>query len=65
MLRLSWGVVNARLVVAAARGLIIARNCSLIVDYGGHLNPEKTWAKSLLRRMDFVKRKASTSARLN
>ena len=39
MLRLSGGVVNARLVVAAARGLIIARNRSLIADYGGHLNP--------------------------
>ena len=37
MLHLSGGVVNARLVVAAARGLIIARNRSLIADYGGHL----------------------------
>ena len=64
MLRLSGGAVNARVVVAAARGLIIARNHSLIVDYGGHLNPEKTLAKSLLRRMGFVKRKASTSARV-
>ena len=64
MLRLSGGVVNARLVVAAARGLIITRNHSLIVDNGGHLNPDKTWAKSLLRRMGFVKREASTSTRV-
>ena len=64
MLRLSGGVVNARLVVAAARGLIIAINRSLIADYGGHLIPDKTWAKSLLRRMGFVKRKATTSARV-
>ena len=41
--------VNTQLVVAAARGLIIAGNHSLLVDYGGNLNPEKAWAKSLLR----------------
>ena len=42
----------------------IARNRALLADYGGSFNPEKPWAKSLLRRMGFVKRKASTSARL-
>lgn len=64
MLRLSGGVVNARLVVAAAIGLIAARNRSLLVEYGGNLNPDKGWAQSLLRRMGYVKRKASTSARI-
>ena len=42
----------------------MARNRSLIADYGGHLNPDNPWAKSLLRRMGFVKRKGSTSARV-
>ena len=55
MLRLSGGVVNARLVVAAARGLIIARNRSLLTDYGGHLNPDKaslpSWRMARLLRM--------------
>ena len=65
MLHISGGVINAPLVLAAARGLIIARNCALLVDYGGGLNPDKPWAKSLLRRLGFVKRKASTSARVH
>ena len=63
-LRISGGVVNTQLVVAADRGLIIARNRSLLVDYGGNRNPEKGWAKSLLRRMGFIKRRTSTSARI-
>ena len=50
LLLISGGVVNARLVVAAARGLIIVQNCALLVDYGGSLNPDKLWAKSLLQR---------------
>ena len=54
MLRISGGVVNTRLVLAAARGLIMARNRAILVDYGGSLNPDKLWAKSLLRRMGFV-----------
>ena len=62
MLHISGCVVNTRLVLAAARGLIMARNRALLVDYGGSLNPDKPWAKSLLRRMGFTKRKASTSA---
>ena len=61
MLHISGGIVNTRLVFAAARGLIMARNRALLVDYGGSLNPDKPWAKSLLHHMDFVKRKASTS----
>ena len=56
--------VNTQLVVAAARGLIIAGNRSLLVDYGGNLNPEKAWAKSMLRHMGFVKRNVLTSARV-
>ena len=52
------------LVVAAARGLIMTHNHSLLTDHGGHLNPDKPWAKSLLQHMGFVKRRASTSARL-
>ena len=64
MLHISWGVVYARLVLAAARGLIIARNRTLLIDYRGSLNPDKPWAKLLLWHMGFVKRKASTFARV-
>ena len=44
MLHISGGIVNTRLVFAAARGLIMARNRALLVDYGGSLNPDKPWA---------------------
>lgn len=62
VLRHAGGVVNTEVVIASARGLIMARNCSLMCEFGAHLDPDKPWAKSFLRRMGFVKRRATTSA---
>lgn len=56
------GSVSNRLVVAGAKGIVKAHNKSLLVENGGHIQINKEWARSLLSRMGFVKRKVSTSA---
>ena len=62
MLCIFGDVVNAPLVLAAARGLIIAQNHALLADYSGNLNPDKQWAQSLC--MGFVQRKPAGAQRL-
>jgi len=57
-------VVNTLVVMAAAQGIIAARDISKLVSRGGHIQITKTWARSLLARMGFVKRKYSTSGKI-
>ena len=63
-LRATAGVVNTAIVLAAAEGIVAATERSLLRQHGGSLVLTKAWAKSLLIRMGFVKRKGSTSAKL-
>ena len=55
------GVVSARIVMAAARGILLSCNRSRLIEFGGDVELKKQWAYSLLRRMKFVKRKATTA----
>ena len=55
------GSVSSRLVIAGAKGIILASNCSLLSDYGGPVTLSRAWAQSLLQRMKFVKRKGTTA----
>ena len=55
------GVVTARVVVAAVRAIILTQDRSKLVEFGGHIELNRAWAFSLLRRMKFVKRKATTA----
>ena len=47
-------VVNTTIAMAAANGIIAARNPALLVQHGGHLEITKAWAKSLFQRMGYV-----------
>ena len=60
-LREANGVVNSVVVMAAAEGIISARNISKLSSHGGHI---KSWVRSLLNRMRYVKRKCSTSGKI-
>ena len=62
-LRIAGGVVNTVVVRAAAEGIISARDITKLTSHGGHINITKSWAMSLLNRMGYVKRKASTFTR--
>ena len=55
------GVVNRRIAEAAARGITMKYEKEKLVEFGGHVKLGHTWAESLLARMKFVQRKASTA----
>ena len=63
-LRKVGGVVNTTIAMAAANGIIAARNPALLVQHGGHLEITKAWAKSLFQRMGYVKRKCSNAGKV-
>ena len=58
-------VVNTSIVMAAAEGIVASRDRSLLIQYGGHIQITKTWAKSLLSRMGYVKRKCSNAGKVS
>ena len=55
------GVITASVVVAAARGILLSNDRSKLVEFGGHIELSRQWAYSVLTRMKFVRRKATTS----
>lgn len=57
--------MNTSIAVAAAEGLLLSRNRSLLIQFGGSISLNKPWAKSLLIRMGFVKRKATNAGKVS
>ena len=53
-LRKAGTPVSVPVVLAAAEGVITARNRSALLKYGGHMELGQPWAVSMLRRMGFV-----------
>ena len=53
--RLSGGVINNRIVMAGAEAIMTKLAKHKLEKYGGHVTITKLFAKSLLKRMDFVK----------
>ena len=51
------GAVTTRIVMAAARGLLLASNRNILAEYGGHVHINRPWAQSLLERMGYVSEK--------
>jgi len=64
MLRDKGGMVNTALTMACAEGFVTNHDSNLLTTNGGYITTTKDWAKSLLQRMGFVERRASTSARI-
>ena len=60
-IRESGGAVSTAIVLGAARGIILKTNRTLLAEYGGHVVLTKDWAKTLMQRMGFVKRRGTTS----
>lgn len=59
------GVVNTAIVMAAAVGIVSARDLTKLSSHGGHIQITKPWAKSLLTRMGYVKRKCSNAGKIS
>ena len=64
-LRAAGGAVNTTIVMGAAEGIVSYHDASKLSSHGGHIEITKSWAKSILRRMGFVKRKCSTSGKIS
>jgi len=62
-IRNEGGVVNSAIVIATARGILKDTNRGLLEENGGPISLNKTWAKSILKRMGWVKRKGTKAAR--
>ena len=62
-LRDAGGVVNHRITICAGVGVVRALKPSLLPENGGSLVLGRPWAKSILRRMDFVNRKGIKAAK--
>jgi hypothetical protein len=63
VLRDNGAVIKSQIVIAAAKGILIGNDKTLLAENGGSIGISKTWAKSLLKRMNFVKRRGSTACK--
>ena len=53
--------VNTDVVIATGKGTLMSKDANLL----SNITLTKAWAKYLLRRMNFVKRKATTKAKVH
>ena len=59
------GVVSTAVVIAAGTGMVKWRDPSLLECNGGYVTLKKSWAKYLLCKMNFVKRRATTKCKVD
>ena len=62
--RASGGVINTAITLAAAKGIVLARDANMLSESGGYLSLTSNWAKRLMSRMGLVKRKATTTVKI-
>ena len=53
--------VSVRIVMEAARGILLKCNQLMLAEFGGPIQLNRHWAYSLLKLMKLVQRKATTS----
>ena len=63
-LREEGGVVTTSITMAAATAIVRKADRNLLGENGGPITITNNWAKSLLYRMNFVKRRGSSTAKL-
>ena len=63
-LRENGAVINTQIVMAVAEGIVKSHDSNLLRVNGGHIACGKSWAKSLLSRLGYVKRRASTKMKV-
>ena len=65
VLRANVTVVNTTIAIGCAEGIIRNKDSNLLAANGGHIVLTKSCSKHLLERMGYVKRRASTKAKVN
>ena len=53
------GAVSSQIVIRAARGILKTVDKLKLRKFGGHINLNRHWALSLMRRMNFIQRRAT------
>ena len=61
-LRMAGGIVSTAIIMAAAKGIVLHHDKALLREHGGALEIGKSWAESLMSRMQSVKLKATRAA---
>lgn len=64
-LRETGGVINTAIVRAAAEGILLSQDRTRLQQFGGPATLSSTWAKSLLKRMNFTQRRGTTKAKVS
>ena len=57
-------VVNTAIAIGCAEGIVKSKDSNLLASNGGHIALSKHWGKHFLTRMGYVKRRASTKAKV-
>ena len=58
--RLAGGVINRRQLICIANGVVKANNPNLLKEFGGPLELSEKWARGVLGKLNWSKRKATT-----
>ena len=58
------GVITTAITMAAAMAIVRRADRNLLAEHGGPITITTNWAKSLLYRMNFVKRRGSSTAKM-
>ena len=57
-------VVNTAIAISCAKGIVKNKDSYLLASNSGHIVLSKYWGKNLLKRMGFIKWRASTKAKV-
>ena len=63
-MRKAGTTINSAIVIGVGRGLLLKSKRELLDEYGGPIILTKEWAKSVLRRMGFTKRRANSKSKV-
>lgn len=58
-LYLSGGIINNKIVISAAKGILLASDRTLLSTYKGSIKLNKSWAKSVINHNVLLKRKGT------
>ena len=56
--------MSTELVMATAKGVVISHDANLLTENGGYIDITIDWAKRILQRMNTVKRRGTTKAKV-
>ena len=57
--------INTSVVIGVGYGIVMKKDTNRLTDVHGEIKLTYEWAKNLLRRMGFVKRKACSQSKIN